>query len=154
MNTTLYSMKIIGSESNCGEFLMIMNGEHPERNAYEELRDFEWYFECDTDEGFCLYLDGYCPLLASVSFGKNIDNMSCSLLLEESRKLNLSIEVYSVCPNISMAEYMMIKNGIATEWKLAGYYYNILPYDVTALPYDWEVCDPQELMIYESTLSK
>ena len=154
MNTSLYSMKVTGTESNCAEFYMILNGDHPERTAYKELRDFEWYFERDTEKGFCLYLDGYCPLLVSLSFGKDIEDMSCSLLLEESRRLNLSIEIYNVCPNCSMAEYLYIKDGIVMQWKLAGYYANDLPYDVTTLPYEWETCDPKKLMGFESTLSK
>ena len=152
-NTGCYSMKVIGNESDCSEFYTILNGDHPERKAYEELRDFQWYFEYEED-GFCLYIDGYNPVIASVGFGWEKDSCACSILIEESANLNLDIEVFSVSQCIQMAEHLYISKGIVTQWKLAGFYGSKLPPDITTYPYNWEICDPSKLMKIESTLSK
>lgn len=110
-NNCLYEMHVMGGKPDVEEFITVLQHKHPER---EFNRVFpEYVNSIDIDDlggGKCTALIcGDCEWAVAGSMGSLVDGTTT--LIDESRKLNLEIEVYSEEPDIGFQEHLWYKDG-------------------------------------------
>ena len=129
-----YKTKLKGEPSSIREFIDIMknNTDHEGPHMYR-IFAAEVIDESEIDKGFA-HIDGYCAWSVyscmmegehtyydkekeeSAELGKQFNGTS---LIKESKRLSLSIEIYSEEPGFGFEEHIYIINGDIVEYEVA-----------------------------------
>lgn len=122
-NTCYFDMLVKGTKENCKEFLNIMKGTHERyfgrvEFGYPQETDYETHYEISTD-GECAW-SVVCTMVESVSYCDR--NTPSTTLLEESKLLDLDIEVYSSEASMEFAEHYHYKNGEVLAEECVDYF--------------------------------
>lgn len=106
-----FNMNIVGTKEDCKAFRDILKY-NTEKN-FERVYEAETVFEEGNDKNYSMEIFGNCAWSVACSMvDKTFDNRpERTTLAEESKRLNLDIEVYSTEPGMCFAEHFRFKNG-------------------------------------------
>lgn len=131
-NICNYDMKVIGKKENVEEFIKVIQANYDyNKNAFSFDRHLWRVFEADVietdlreDDNFVAIIAGSCAWSVYTSMTakeqsyyddnkirKDKKENKGSCLENESKKLNLNIEIFSIETDIGFQEHYIIKNG-------------------------------------------
>lgn len=146
-----YDMKIVGHKDNIKELIQIMQYKHPNYTMYR-IFDADVYDEEDN----AVYVSGdvaWSILSTMISPPPNR-----TTIIDQSKRLNLDVEIFSTEPGIGFQEHFIIKRGTIVVNECMEYLeYHFDPSEYNADTYEEKFqmfCDEYYLNIKQEQLNE